>query len=538
MAAKDQLKIETDAYESEIENTLKKLEIIEFAQDTVKELKRKYEELRDNYYGQRLSFTIDKNAEAEQMATIMAKYSVDLENDILPSIRELHKLASCKQIAIDMLNSRVDTEDVIVILDNYSKLSTDRFSKEKKELREYLISFFYDVIKKECIDNNRYEIIDILYDYKAKGVDFISGVSLLFLKEVDELFKNAEDKSKYIKLVKLATTDEFNKEDIVALLIATGKKTIEVVDKKNTVDFSEAINKFKKIPYTNRKNILGQALVDLGYFMREKNVNPLPKTKEENEALREYDLTTLDYGRSSNNWRKKVKNICPDLNGVDLSYTNAVIVPKYLGSSLRGANLEGVDLRGVDLTGVDITDANLLKTGADIRQAKGKCLGVSAYEDHRTFVSDKTITPMRFKEITDFSVFSALAPPAEKFDNYVPWHNRVLRQYDLSCVDLSFDYIREAYKEMCGGIVQNGKYTDKWKCNGLDFSYTNVNIDPQEFNDTLKLNLEGVDLRDKDFTGKSYYFKDCNLKGTGANIDPKYNHTVSEYIVPTKERKK
>ncbi len=248
-------------------------------------------------------------------------------------------------------------------------------------------------------------------------------------------------------------------------------------------------------------------------------------------------MTRVNLGVKYSKLEGFYKCVKPRLEKTDYSYTNAVIIPKYYKiKSLRNANLEGVDMRGVDLTDIDITGANLLGTGADITGSIGECLGVSAYEPKRVLVSKKMITPMQFEKITGLK---AIAPYNQKYVNeYFPWENRVLRQYDLSCINYN-EYINQIYEEnedkQFKGLVE---YVDSMYCRGLDFSYTNIDIDPQQFTEQLVLNLEGVDLRDKDFRGKEKLFAYCNLKGTGANISPRINPTVSEYIVPTKERKK
>lgn len=547
MAVNEKFKMEIDSYESEIETMLAQLELIKFAIEKVKNLKEIYEELRNKYYGNRLVIVTENGLnESNQMPTLTAKYCETLENVILPSVREIHKLASSKQLAVNMLKNQVSIDDVIRILENYNSMQDDKYIEEKLELRDYLITFFYDIIKKDCLVNNRYQIIDILYEYKKKGCDFIKGVGLLFMKEVKELYDNAKDKGKYIKLVKVATTNEFNKEDIITLLTSTGKLKEEKANNVNTIDFNEAITKFETINYTNRNNLYSgylpylnsykDTVVDLGSFYKNTGVNPLPRTEEENLKLREYDLSLVDYGRTTSKIRKKRTYYCPNLEGVNLSYTNVVLNFEYLGvESIRGANLEGVDLRGVDLTGIDIEGANLLKTGADIRHCKGTCLGVSAYEEDKKHVSDKKITPMKFQELTTVSPFSGYSckSNSKPFGNVCPWHNRILRQFDLSCVDYSYEYIIEMYNKLRDHHISIGKYS-WYDYEGLDFSYTNIDINPQEFKDEVVLNLEGVDLRDKDFTGVEKYFRKCNLKGTGANIDPKYNHTVSEYVIPSR----
>ena len=542
----EQLQKNVDDLEAEIELKLENLKVMNSFVDTVSKIQEQYANIRDNYYQKRLStFTEEGTLKSEMMVSTTARYVVDLENDIIPQVRDIYSLAVCKQLGLAMESGEVKIDEIREILDRYSALSPTKYQDARKELREYLLGFFYKIIKKDAEENDRYAIIDILYEYKNYNVDFITGVNLLFLKEVNELFQKEKDKTRVVKLVKIATTDAFNKDDIVALLETLGKKEVKKEDKKNTIEFVESIQTRKKISYTTKKNVFGDVLFDLGKFLRTTKVNPLPKTEEENKKLREYDLTLLDYGTTSGNLLKKEKYFYPSLNGVNLSHTNAVIDPRYLKiGSLHGANLEGVDLRGVNLTDVDIEGANLLGTGADIRRCKGTCLGVSAYEDHRILVSDKKITPMRFKELTGYSPFAPLCKRSDDddvFDNVGPWHNRVLRQFDLSCVDCSYEYIRDAYYKQKEGYLAIGKYSG-WTCEGLDLSYTNIDFDPQVFkgadDDKIVLNLEGVDLRDKDFTGVETIFGKCNLKGTGANLDPKYNHTVSEYVVPSRTRSK
>jgi hypothetical protein len=550
MTAKEQLKSNVDQIETEIEDILLKIKVTGLFQEKAEKLKNQYEQIRNKYYEQRLvTFTEEGNLTTELMVTATAKYAVDIENDILPQLRELHKIASVKQIALSIKESdQINLDEIDRILETFNNIDvkSSKYVDEITELKDYLKEFFYEMIKKDAEKNNRFEIINLLYEYKEKGSDFVNGVTRLFLQEVSDIFKVKKTRET-IELVKRATVDEFNKEDIIALLIATGKKLSEEtkVEKKNTIGFEDAIKKYKVIPYTKRRQLDGNALVDLGRAMREFGLNPLPKTEKDILRLREYDATLLDYGRTSGKWNKIAKDYNPDLDGVDLSYTNAVIIPRYMGvKSLRGTNLEGVDLRGVDLTDVDIEGANLLKTGADIRYCKGTCLGVSPYEEERIFVSSEKITPMKFKELTKWSAFPGLTTEKNKpdtvvgFSNNYPWHNRILRKYDMSCVDLSFEYIKKAYKSIISSYdnkVGCGRYKN-WHFTGLDFSYTNININPREFDDDLTLNLEGVDLRDKDFTGVERYFVHCNLKGTGANIDPKYNSTVSEYVVGSKSK--
>ena len=226
-----------------------------------------------------------------------------------------------------------------------------------------------------------------------------------------------------------------------------------------------------------------------------------------------------------------------DFRGVDMSYTNAIIIPRGTEiQSLRGANLEGVDMRGVCLWGVDITDANLEKTGADITGTYGLCLGVSPYEEARIEVSKRKITPYEFENLTNQDAFPFLYSKDDgDYENRSPYENRILRRYDLSCVDYSFEYLKsevdeDYYVQWPHGISQG---FEEYYMHGFDFSYTNIDIDPQEFTEEIIMNLEGVDLRDKNFKGKEKYFARCNLKGTGASISPKINSTVSEYIVPS-----
>lgn len=69
---------------------------------------------------------------------------------------------------------------------------------------------------------------------------------------------------------------------------------------------------------------------------------------------------------------------------------------------------------------------------------------------------------------------------------------------------------------------------------GKDFSYTNVEIDPQIVarKSLYYTNLEGVDLSDKNFEG--VFIEGANLEGTKANIDPQLISYKSLYYTKLK----
>ncbi len=83
--------------------------------------------------------------------------------------------------------------------------------------------------------------------------------------------------------------------------------------------------------------------------------------------------------------------------------------------------------------------------------------------------------------------------------NWEPnFRNSEMRKLDLSEIDFTQKNVR-----------------------GYDYSYTNVNINPQTVlgKDLSNTNLEGVDMSDKEFKGVNIY--GTNLKYTGATIDLK-----------------
>ncbi len=517
MAASDILKKDIDECESTIEDILLKVEITSFYQKQVSEFKKSYEKIKSVYYDKKLAdyTSIRVNKLSLTSLSFDAQYCISLENDFLPFIKDLYNLAICRQTAEEMVKKDVVvTSDIYKILDTYLEIfNNEPFEKEKDELYTYLISFFYNMIKKDAIDNGRFNIIDILNSYQKKGISIIKGVTRLYLKEVNDIYKNKKTKET-ISLVKQAISDDFNKEDIIALLNYIGIK-IDNVNSASTEYKQE--KKYESIPYTNRIRLWRDtSMVEANKFGLKKDVL-YPKDAKHNAELRKYDLTYLDYLTSNS------------LKNVDLSYTNAIILPtRRYDSSLEGTNLEGVDMRGVDLTDVNIEGANLEKTGADITGSHGTCLGISPYEEEKILVSKDKITVTEFEKITMQNACPIIYKYYENgnpldFTNMVPCTNRILRQYDISCIEYHFeDFIREC------------NYASKWTGDntkrGLDFSYTNIDFNPQEFTEEIVMNLEGVDLRNKDFTGVEKYFAHCNLKGTGANISPVINPTVSPYV--------
>lgn len=539
MAATDNLKNDINALENEIDEMLTKLEIIGFYKNNVDPIKKKYEDLKGDFYGKQLeilsaSYGLSPDVNFKFNNSELATYYTNINIDILQSLKKLFILASCKQLIINIKSEKtIDPNDIRALLDKFITIPNG-FENEEHELKEEIGTLLYDLIKKEAI-SSRFDIIDILYEYENKGCSVINSVKLLYLKEVNEIFKK-EKGHDAINLVKNALNDSFDKDDIIALITAKGYR-IEERD-VNTQKFSDEVE-YKTIPYTDRK-LVGDPSNDgtyyyYYYFRKKSRVNLLPRNARDNLRLRGYDLTSLNYLVYKNSKLSKVT-----FENVDLSYTNAIVLPKVsCKESIRGANLEGVDMRGVDLRGVDITGANLFKTGADITGSKGKCLGVSAYEDDRVVVSKKMISPEEFYRLTGMLPYNEIFPRSDEnvFDNAYLFGNRKLRQYDISCVRYTFAYLKHVFEASHNTHLELEPDDKRVDFAGLDFSYTNIDFNPQEFKEALVLNLEGVDLRDKDFSGVEQFFSKCNLKGTGANIPKSINPTVSPYIVSSSKTK-
>lgn len=511
MSASDILNNNIDQCETEIEDKLLKLDIMGYYPDLYTPLKEKFNKLRKDYYLSRLD-EISSGIKLEVVTSMTrgSQYNVDMEQNVLLSLRKIYDLASCKQLACGIKgNDTIEINDVQDVLEKFKSLSAD-YQNEKDELKDYLCSILYEAIKKDAVTNNRFSIIDILNEYKNKGIDFISGISKLYLNEVKEVFRENQT-NESMAMVKKAIDEVFEAQDIINLLNAKGIK-IEKVNENNTQSFNES-NGYKVIPYTDRI-ALSDCYWSLNAIRFKKHINPLPKDEKDNLKLRSYDLTLVDYKKAN-------------LEGVNLSGTNAIVLPRLSKNmSLRCANLEGLDLRGVSFKDVDITDANLEKTGANITGSRGECLSVSSYEDERIVVSRDKITPYQFEQITGHTAFPHY--DLYEYNQLGIINNRILRKYDLSCIDFHYESILKAFIKA-------------YQSDGLDFSYTNINIDPQEFTKPsipLILNLEGVDLRNKDFTGVEEFFAKCNLKGTGANISPKINPTVSPYVIPSPRKTK
>ncbi len=552
MSIKERLSKNIDEVEKRIDELILKLQVQGFYKERFAEIKEKYETLQSTYYGKKLKVASnnqdkqdaqsdkqdeqsDKPEKKEDLVlSVTPRYIVDIENDVLYPLEELLIVSNCKYYVKALREGeQISINDVVSLLEQYTKIP-NKYKDDANELFNEICDLLYSLIKKDAELNNRFEIIDILYEYKDKDYDYVTPINILFLKEVNELFEKKKGKN-VIDLVKHATDSEFDKEDIINLLVATGKKIKESTKESavNTKSFNESTSYSASRIYHTTRKVITDRIIAYNEFQSRTGVNPLPKTKEENLKLREYDLSQVNY-----ELKRKITGsttlVNPKLIGVDLSYTNAVIIPRRMGKSIRDMNLEGVDMRGVSLVGVDITGANLLKTGADLTGSIGECLGVSPYEDNRIVVSRKIINPEQFKELTKVYPF---APLFSNYDdefaaiNWYPYHNRILRQYDLSCVDTSFEYIKRASKICHGSYFQPADGYGGNDSRGIDLSYTNININPQEFTEYMKINFEGVDLRDKDFTGVEDNFAGCNLKGTGANLSPKINPTVSEYVV-------
>lgn len=509
MGACDTIRNNVDSCEAEINGLFARLEIIGEYEDLFQPLKDKYSLIQRKYYAERTMLFYNRNM-VETIPAMLhsSNYLVALEQNILLPLKNVYAFASCKHRATVMIeNNSVDIDEIRGIIDSYMSLS-DNLEYKKIELKDYLEVFLYEMIKKDAILNNRFAIIDLLKEYREKGLDFIKDIHILYLNEVNSVSRNNKSNG-YVGMVKEALDSDFEDKDIIGLLNEQG------------YDIRTNIDKCKALSYTDRIRLSfeGDTIISAG-LMIDFGINPFPLNKYDNLKLRKYDLTRVTY-------------FGDNLENVDLSGTNAALVPRLLKNrSLRGADLSGVDLRGVNFKNVDITDANLANTGADISGSVGLCLGVSPYENSKIVVSESKITPFQFEELTKETAFPHLClVERSRFDNMYLCENRILRQYDISCIDYHFEELLRNYKK-----VINHSYRKKDNI-GLDFSYTNIDFDPQEFTEPIVLNLEGVDLRYKNFKGVEKYFANCNLKGTGANISHRYNYTVTPYKEePTEEK--
>ena len=539
MATIDKIYKNIDDDETMINEMLRQLKAMEFYSDIINPIQTKYVQLYSDYY--------DKVAEARKnefglqttdMLTTASRYADAIEAKVMEPLKKIYPLAKCRFFVDTLTKSKeVDINDTVEMLDLYiDSRPPENLIDDKVKLYDEIGILLYDLIKREAETKDSYELMGIVYDYREKGTDFVCSVNKHFQEDVYEKLReykaehNGIISDEYRQLVKHSMNSEFDENDIMNYLIATGKKKpLENGPIKDTIKFDNK-TVYTTIPYTNRKRI-GSRIMDVKTFKKAYRVNPLPKTPEENMKLREYDLTMLSYAMEDSIFGSHY--YYPIFNGVDLSYTNAIIIPKYLGVDIAGANLEGVDLRGVDLDGVDITGANLKGTGANIDGATGNAIEVSPYIPRRTVVSRKKITPMEFEKLTKHSAFAAFGMRYDRdFNfsiNYTPWDNRILRQYDLSSVEYCYEYFLNARKDL--HCKRDGRYC--FDGHGLDLSYTNISFDPQGFKSEIIMDLEGVDLRNCNFEGVEEYFAHCNLKGTGAHISPKINPTVSEYVVPT-----
>ena len=460
-----------------------------------------YEYLNNKYkrvlskVGGRLSFA-ESNA--------LSKYTFELEKDILPHVKNLKSLSdllfNMKKIES---NDTIEVDKVFKVLNSFINLNDKLNPDETEKVYTRLIEFLYNMIAEETFKLSTDRIINKLNDISDEKHNFVFKINQLYLKNMNIMSSDP---------ARVTYNNRLDKKDFIKLVKARG---LTYHEKK------QEPTGFKKFAETYSK-----PNVSCLEFREKMRLNPLPKNDVENLALRIHDITHVDFSKRDS---FKEKIIFRPFKNVNLSYTSAIVIPKTIHNkhpfSLEGANLEGVDMRGIDLTKVKINKANLAKTGADITGAIGKCIYVSAFvEPNKIFVTNSKISPEEFEKITKQN-----ALPINRHDIHAEFRkNRILRLYDIKCIDYSkINYNLDDYYR---GNAINKQPIENFT---LDLSYTNADINPQNYrnyNSPILINLEGVDMRNKDFTGVERIFSMANLKGTGAKIDHGINPTASEYI--------
>ena len=490
---------EIDKLTNKIDLLFNNLDASGFFHDKVKDYKSFYEYSKEKY---KKLLDSDSNDSAFATSNIMTRYFSELRNEILPSLKHLNSLS-------DLLLSikKVEKSEIIKV-DKVSKIIytfmylNDKYNHDECEIvYRRLIDFLYRMMERETMELDNDDIICILDEIDDSKYNFIYKIKLLYLDEMEKLNGTSSQPQ---------DNDKLTKEDFIDLLKAKGleyhKRETKKVAKLNDVSYGKEMS--------------------CSAFLQRTNLTPLPKNEKDNVALRNYDLINLDFS-IFDSFMDKLK--FKPFKNVNLSYTNAIVIPKYFHCrkpfSLEGADLEGIDMRGIDLTGVNITNANLLYTGADITGAIGKCKAVSSFVGSRKIhVANAKISPDDFKAITKQTALPCNF--RELHDEFK--HNMILRLYDINCVDYSkIDFTLDNFQKNYSGNSQMIKNFT------LDLSYTNANINPQDYkyyNSPLLINLEGVDLRGKDFTGVEKIFELANLKKTGADLELKWNSTVTDYI--------
>ncbi len=288
MSIKERLSKNIDEVEKRIDELILKLQVQGFYKERFAEIKEKYETLQSTYYGKKLKVAsnnqdkqdaqADKQEKQENLVlSVTPRYIVDIETDVLYPLEELLIVSNCKYYVKALREGeQISIDDVVSLLEQYTKIPK-RYKDDANELFNEICDLLYSLIKKDAELNNRFEIIDILYEYKDKDYDYVTPINILFLKEVNELFEKKKGKD-VIELVKHATDSEFDKEDIINLLVATGKMIKE--PKKELVDNTKAFNEStsyntSRIFYTTRK-VVSDKIIAYNEFQSITGVNPLP----------------------------------------------------------------------------------------------------------------------------------------------------------------------------------------------------------------------------------------------------------------------
>ncbi len=435
---------------------------------------------------------------------LMSRYTFELEKDLLPSLKHLKSLSdllsNMKKISE---NEVIQFDKITKTLNSFMYLYDKHNPDECEKVYEKLIEFLYKMVERETYELSTDNIISQLNDLTDPKFNFAMKIKSLCLKDLNIMSS---------KPIQASNNDRLDKHDFIDLVKARGLEYKE--HKQPEIGFKKLID----ISYGRE--------IDCFTFRDKTKLNPLPKNDFGNQALRDYDLTNLNFYKRDT---FKAKLTFRPFKNVNLSYTNAIVIPKESSRkhpySLEGANLEGIDMRGLDLSKVKISKANLKNTGANITGAIGSCINVSPYiEPNKIFITNSRISPEEFKKITGQNPF-----PCNRHDIHEEFkQNMILRHYDINCIDYSkIDFKLDNFYK---GTAIDNKPIENYT---LDLSYTNANINPQHYlnyNSPILINLEGVDMRNKNFTGVERIFSMANLKGTGAKIDPSINPTVSEYI--------
>ena len=471
-----------------------------YFKEKTQEYKSFYEYINEKY---EKIFKKDNKSLDFAETNLLAKYTSELENDILPNLKHLKSLSD---LLINMKkiedNDTIQFDKITKTINTFIYLYDKYNPDECEKVYESLIEFLYRMIERETFELSTDRIIKQLNELSDSKHNFVLKIKSIYSKDMNILSSGPND---------ISDNNKLNKQEFISLIKARGLKYKEKKQPK--------LGPKKLIDVSDGKDIT------CNDFREKTKLNPLPKNDAENQLLRNYDLTCIDFYNSDG---LKLKIFFNPFKNVNLSYTNAIVVPKQEPGrrplSLEGANLEGVDMRGIDLVGVKINGANLKNTGADITGAIGKCLEVSPFVGpNKLFITNEKISPEEFQKITGLNPF-----PCNRHDIHAEYRcNRLLRTYNINCIDYSKIHfsLDNFYRNSATSNLPIENYT-------LDLSYTDANINPQHYrnyNSPILINLEGVDMRKKDFRGVERIFSMANLKGTGAKIDSSINPTASEY---------